>query len=323
MSDIDNLIYRPQDVSALTVAEIEYREKTKNSGVPVRLSGGPEKIINPMRGGELITVLGLSSNGKTWLMNHLARETAKTLDPAGNDIVLYVSWEEAVEDIGITDIANSLKVDLTDIAHGNVKDWQAVKSAAVKRGSLPIYVLGHSMERRKSRPKLSMTNVALAVRKLEEEYGFRIRLTVLDYLQRIEREGDDESRLQFSRNVDRAKDMAFATGAPVVLGCQAKQEVMSRDWKLPQMNDGMETSNTMHSSDKIFSVWRPYITDGAGAVICKEPYIEATPDLLMLGLPKQKRGDAGMWWPLTGDPKTNTIYGEADLFGLQDERTNQ
>jgi replicative DNA helicase len=314
---LDALIYRPADVSALTVAEIEYREKTKHSGVPVNISGGPAKVINPMRGGELITVLGLSSNGKTWLMNHLARTTAKELDSTGNDIVLYVSWEEAVEDMGITDIANSLHVDLTDIAHGNVKDWQAVKTAAIKRGSLPIYVLGHSMERRKSRPKLSMTNVALAVQRLENVYGLRIRLTLLDYLQRIERDGNDDARLQFSRNVDRAKDMAFATGAPVVMGCQAKQEVIDREWKLPQMNDGMETSNTMHSSDKIFSVWRPYITDGDNEVISRDPLIKSSPNLLMLGLPKQKRGDAGMWWALTGDPKTNTIYGEMDTTHLQ------
>lgn len=314
MSDLDpeTIVYTPGQVSALTLEAIEARQRTRDRGVSLGVPA-VDKVFKPMRPGELVTVIALSSNWKSGLMQHLARRTAAGLDGAGDECVLYVNWENAVEETGLLDLANATGVDLGELADGNVADWDQLKGAAVRRGATPIFVIGHSLERRKARPVMTMSAVAQAVLWLEDHLKLRVRLACLDYLQRIEWEGEGEARHQYSRMVQRAKDMALALGAPVVLGCQAKQEIMERAWKLPRMNDGMETSAIMHASDKIISLWRPAVTDGIGVTIGRAPNdLPVTDDLLLLGLPKQRYGEAGAWWPLSVDFARNQIKGLVD-----------
>lgn len=307
-----DIVYTPAEVSRLTLEAVETRERTKEVGIRLGISV-VDDVFLPMRPGELITVLALSSNFKTGLMQHVARKTAAQLDPEGNECVIYVTWEVAVEELGMIDLANATQLDISDLAQGKIKDWDSLKRAAIKRGTQPIYVIGHSIARRKSRPVLTMTNIARAVAYLEDALNLRPRLSILDYLQRMEPEGDGEPRLLHSRNVDRAKNMALATGAPVLLGCQAKQEVMDRRVKLPRINDGMETSNVMHSSDKIISLWRPVVTDGQGASFeMGGKQMSASEELLIMGLSKQRFGKVGDWWPLRVDFAKNEIQGVID-----------
>ena len=159
--------------------------------------------------------------------------------------------------------------------------------------------------------------MGLALRVMEDELNLRPRLIALDYLQRMQREGDEEPRLQFSRNVDRCKDMALATGCPVLLGCQAKQEVMKRRIKIPRLDDGQETSNLMHTPDKIISLWRPAVTEGIGTKIdMGHGDIEVTEDLLIACVAKQRYGRVGGYWFLKVDFATNKVLGQFD-FGAE------
>jgi replicative DNA helicase len=314
--DPATLVYTPGEVSSLTLEAIEDRRSTRDRGVLIGVDA-VDRVLKPMRPGELVSVIALSSNWKTGLMQHLARRTAATLPGTGNECVLYVTWEIAVEEAGLLDLANATGLDIGDVAEGNVADWDKLKRAAVARGALPIVVIGHSLKRRKSRPMMTMTNVALAVRWLEDHLGLRVRLACLDYLQRIEWEGEGDPRIQYSRNVQRCKDMALSLGAPVVLGCQAKQEVMDRNWKLPRMNDGMETASVMHASDKIIGLWRPVVTDGPGATIGQSPAIDVTDDLLLLGISKQRFGRVGDWWALNVDFAQNRIRGVMETINTE------
>lgn len=309
-------VYTPPEVADLTYKAIEYRQSTRDRGVTLGVDT-VDKVLKPMRPGELVTVIALSSNWKTGLMQYVARRTAETLSPTGDECVLYVTWEIAVEEAGLLDLANATGIDIGDIAEGNVSDWDKLKRAALDRGKLPMVVIGHSLARRKSRPVLNMTTVALAVRWLEDKMNLRVRLACLDYLQRIEWEGEGDPRIQYARNVQRCKDMALQIGAPVMLGCQAKQELMDRAWKLPRMNDGMETSAIMHASDKIIGLWRPLVTEGPDSWIGEgDNKLHVTDDLLVMGLSKQRFGRVGDWWPLSVDfarNKVNGIYEPVEL----------
>lgn len=314
----ETIVYRPADVAELTLKTIAQRETTRDRGVILGIKA-VDDILLPMRPGELVTVLALSSNWKTGLMQYVARRTAESLDPSGDECVLFVTWEIAIEEAGILDLASATQIDLSDIAQGKITDWASLKNAAVKRGTLPVYLIGHSIERRKQRPALTMTNVAKAVLYLEDRLKLRVRLACLDYLQRIEWEGVGEPRIQYSRNVDRCKDMALAIGAPVMLGCQAKQEIMERDWKLPRMNDGMETSNVMHSSDKIIGLWRPIVTEGPDSQVGPAGgRIPVTDDLMLMGIAKQRFGRVGDWFPLSVDVARNNVRGLMELHRMED-----
>lgn len=317
-SDPATIVYTPGEVSNLTLQAIEERQSTRDRGVTTGIDV-VDKVLKPMRPGELTSVLALSSNWKTGLMQSLARRTAKAL-PAGTEAecVLYVTWEIAVEESGLLDLASATGIDIGEIAEGNVGDWNALRQAAVDRAALPVVVLGHSLKRRKARPVLTLTNVARACHWLEDKLGVKFRLVCLDYLQRIEWEGEGDARHQYARNVQRCKDMALALGAPVVLGCQAKQELMDRSWKLPRMNDGMETSAIMHASDKILGLWRPVVTDGPDAWIGEAPHkIKVTDDLLLLGIAKQRFGKVGDWWPLSVDFARNNVRGVMETRSIE------
>lgn len=312
----DEIIYTPAQVSSLTLNALEGLQQRRDSAVAVGVPGLKDDL-KTLRPGTLTTIIALSSNWKSGLMQVMAREEAKRLDPLGNEAVIFCTWEVAVEEMGVFDLAHVAALDISDLLNGDVSpaQWDSLRAAAIKRASLPIYVIGHSLERRRKRQHLTMTNVALAIRSLEDDFNIKPRVSFLDYLQRIEPDRDDlgEPRIQHSRNVDRAKDMSLATGAPVVLGCQAKQEVMSRDNKLPRLNDGMETSNVMHSSDNIVTLWRPYVTEGEGAEIqLFGDKITVTEDLLIAHIAKQKFGRVGRWWPLKVDFARNKILGLYD-----------
>lgn len=311
----NEILYTPTEVSNLTLAEIKKLQAGKAEAVRVSLPGLNDKLKR-LRPGSLTTVIALPSNWKTGLMQYMARDTAGQLDVGGNECVVFVTWEVAVEEMGVLDLGNAAHIAIDDLLDGNVKDWGALEKAALRRATTPIYVIGHSLQRRKSRPQLTMPAVAEALHVMEEERGLKPKIIFLDYLQRIqwESEGGADPRLQFSRNVDRAKDLSLQTGAPVVLGCQAKNDIMTRQMKLPRMNDGMETSNIQQTSDNVITLWRPLVTEGEGAEI--EVFgqtLTAKSDLLITHLAKQKFGEVGGWWPVSVDFATGEVRGQITL----------
>lgn len=311
--DVRNLIYKPGEIMNLTVNEAKAIEKNKGRNIAVPMPGLREqlKVLAPTR---LTSVIANSSNWKTGFMQYVAREVAATLNPSGDEVVVFVTWEVSIEELGIFDLANVVRMDVSDILLGNVKDWREVNKGAMKRATVPIYAIGHSVSRRKARPSLSMSNIAEALRIMEEEWGFRTKLVCLDYLQRIQPERDEEVRLQHARNANAAKDLALATDSHVILGVQAKEDVLHRDVKIPRYNDGGETSTIMHVSDSIVTLWKPSLMEGEGASfsIGKQNYI-AHKNLLFVHLAKNKFGEVGGMWPLDVDFAQNKVNGLMDF----------
>lgn len=310
------ILYRPQVVSDLTVKEIEFLQNTRAQAIDV--FGGVTGLFNPARPGNVVTFLGLSGNWKTGAMISEVRREAARLDPAGDEICLYVTWEDAVEELGILDVANETRLDVGAIIRGEVADWNAVKRAAVKRGTLPVYIIGHSLQSRKKRETLTMDDVAKAVYWLEDELKQRVKLAALDYLQIIPPGAGmvgQPKRIWVDDNAQRVKNMALALGCPVYMGCQAKQDVMERDYKLPRMNDGMETAGIMHVSNTIVSLWRPQTTDAGGSV--GNPPMNVVPNLMVVGNAKQRKGETGEVAYLNVDFSTNTVLGKMDVQSIR------
>ena len=111
--------------------------------------------------------------------------------------------------------------------------------------------------------------------------------------------------------VNRAKDCAISFGCPVLLGVQAKREVADRTDKMPQQNDAQESSNVEQTPDKVITLWYPHKTEDAGDVVTTKRYVdkkivteewEVSPNLLLVGLPKQKMGGTISSVPVQVDP---------------------
>lgn len=306
-----DIVYAPNEAARLVLAAVE--ERRKNPGAGIRL-GVPcvDGVLLPLRPGELITVMGRSSDYKSGLMQFWGRQVSQDIvrENAEHDIAVYVTWEMAVEELALYDLATAVPIDAAALAQGQIddQDWERLEAAAMRRAVLPLWLLGHSIERRKKRPRLTMTNIAKALMWVENEMGFHPRIVFFDYLQQMEAEGGETRRLQVFENVHRCKDMALALGCPVVLGCQARREVDEREWKLATMRDAMESSNIENTSDKMISVWMPKRTEYLGDTIkLGDRRIEVTENLLVMGLIKQKLGPAGNVWALYVDPTTNRI----------------
>ena len=306
--DPRDIVYTPNEVSKLALAELQTRRDHPAEGVRTHIVSLDETVL-PMRPGDLVVIMANSSHGKTSFMQYVLRQEAKKIvekraEPE-TEIVVYVTWETAVEELGMYDISSYTKIPSDKLYQGGVtdSDWKNLEVAAFQRGVMPIWVIGHSIKRRKKRPHLTMGNVLHALQWIEDEFGLHPTLICLDYLQRMESDIRDTRRLQVFDSMNKAKDMALAMGCPMLLGCQAKREVLDRDWKLPRMSDGEETSNIEHTTDKLLSLWYPKMTETTEEL--GQTGIPIMNNLMIAGLMKQRYGHAGQWWPLFFRPEIN------------------
>lgn len=308
-----DLIYTPSEVGTLVLGAIEERRADPGAGIRLGISPVDQALL-PLRPGELVTITSRPGHYKSGLMTFWARNIARDLlkEEKKQDVVVFVTWEMAIEEIGLYDLAAAIKLDAADLAQGRVDDAGLVKlqGAAMRRASIPLWLVGHSIKRRKKRTRLTLSNVARALMWIEENMAFHPSIIFLDYLQQMEterRKGQEIARrLDIFENVHRCKDMALAMGCPVVLAVQAGRQVDGREWKLPQMGDQQESSNVEQTADKMMSLWYPSRSLRRGEEI-QATGLFVEDNLLILGLVKQRLGPAGMWWPLHVDPARNEI----------------
>lgn len=301
-------VYTAQQVSKLTVQEIERRRDNPHDGL---ITGIPllDDDLNPLRTGQLICILGRPSNYKSGIMQIIARHATEQIKDKADEIILYTTWEQSIEEHGLIELAATSRIDAGKMARGDLSEteWKYMLKAAVKRGITPLWLIGHSSQAGKRRPRLSMNDLGEALAFIVDEMGKRPRLICLDYLQRIRPDNGGTQREKMMEIVDRAKDMALAFGVPVILGTQAGRQVDERKWKLPQMADGQETSNLEQSADVMLSVWMPKTSELLGDTVGKNPQLEVTEDLLYLAILKQKFGVAPRTYALKVQPEINHV----------------
>lgn len=314
--DITTLVFDPQTSSHLAVQMVDDLRKDAGGGVQSGIND-LDKILLPFRPGELVTVLGYTSNYKSGFMNWLSKQALKLIDKekSENEFVARVTWEQSVEEDTLSWLAGDANLSITKLARGLVdeKEWKILQKSSIRRAITPMWIIGHSQqentERRRARPRMTMNDVALALEYIcndATDRKLKPKMIVLDYLQRIRpdvKDGDSK-REQMMEAVNRAKDAAIAFGCPVILGVQTGRQVMEREDKTPTIEDGQETSNIEQSSDKMFGVWYPVKTEKPGSSIHG---VQVTKNLLVLRLLKQKLGEAPKTFALFVDPEKNIL----------------
>ena len=314
LTDISDITYSPQQASALALKKIDQLRHDTGGGVKTGITD-IDAMVLPFRPGELVTVLGCTSHYKSGFMNWLSKQAIKSIKYGSDEIVIRVTWEQSVEEDTLTWLAGDANMSVTSLARGLVDEaeWKKLVNSSVHRAVTPMWIVGHSeiesREKRRARPRMTMTDVGKAIQYIVNEatdVQWRVRMIVLDYLQRIRPDQSDgeTKREQMMEAVNRAKDAAISFGCPVVLGVQASRDVQSRNDKFPRIDDGQETSNIEQSSDKMFSLWYPIKTEKENELI---DGIKVTKNLLMVRLLKQKLGEAPKTFALYVDPEHNMI----------------
>jgi replicative DNA helicase len=309
-----DVIFEPPEVSRRTVSSIERISKEEDLGLRTGIEA-IDLVLKPLMPNRMTGILGYTSNGKSTLANAIARHNTYELSKLeeSNRAVVTFTWEQTVEEQGLDDISHIIKmpVGLLYSGHLNAEQWIAFRDGATQRSVLPWWVVGHSSEDNKRRPRMNMSDVALTMDWLVDKMGIKPTLVILDYLQRIGKE-KDLMRESFIEIVDRAKDMTHAFHCHTILVSQAKREVNNGKWCLPQLEDSQETSNFEQTCDSIMSTWLPKTTfpltypDGEPLSVNGTNY-DVDNNLMIVGVIKQKKGDCPVTIPLHVDWDTLTI----------------
>jgi replicative DNA helicase len=313
-SNVERLIYSPQQAAARTSELVkEFKDGTLKEGIKTNISSIDSRML-PFLPGELVTVLAYTSHGKTSWMNYVARQALK--DIKENEVVIKCTWEQSVEEDTLYWIANDSGIPITKLVLGvDDTEWDVFMQSYTKRATTPLWIIGHSsiesQKQKRIRPRMTMTNITQAceyIMNQATDSDFKVKLVVLDYLQRIRPDPSDgdTKRLQMMEAVNKAKDLALSLGCPVILGSQGGRDIQERDDKRPRLEDGQETSNIEQSSQKVIGLYYPMKSMKLGDKVEGQT---VTRNLMMFTLLKQTLGEAPFTVPLHFVPETNAFSG--------------
>jgi len=294
----------------------------RQAGDPLKracsLGYGPDfdRAFLPLMPGELVSIIGLSGNMKSALMQYSLRHQADELHQTGREsteFVAYVSWEQSVEAMGMYDLSRRIKVPIDVLARGEGVDEAFIADTVMpvfgELASKSVLYLGSCGLRPNLSAPLTLDAVGKVLRWYCKKTGWHCHCLYLDYIQAVDTETGhyQERRLEVRENVYKAKNLAFDLGCPVVMGVQAKQTLMQQAVKLPGRYDGEETSGLAQRSDRILGTWYPFATEDAGEKVSVGKFqgVTVTPNLFFLSIAKQKMGESRGLFPQYVDPETN------------------
>lgn len=306
-----DIIYTPSDIVTLGLNYLDERKRNKFHGLPLGIKKIDADFI-PALPGELTTIIGRPGNGKTGFMMRWARWRADKIRAAGelNRVVVYVTLEQSIEELQAFDLAADTGINVEVMARGTMTDAQREQISVVanQRYKKPLYLIGHSLERRKRRPVLNIDTIALALAQIETMHDEQMAIDAVfvDYLQRIPIPPGSESKtIGLDDILNRLKDGCLAFGCPFVVGVQAKREVDAYKVQVPEMSDGQWTSAIEQVSDKSFSVTRPRKYRNEGEEF--DGFIVQGDNQMVVKLLKQKMGKANIEYNVMFDPRYNRL----------------
>lgn len=325
VSQPDSYVFDPSLVSSLTVGSIRDAKSQ-----PDALMSGIAQLDDHyvmFRPRRVTGILAYTSNGKTSLMNLLARNFVSQLKD--NEIVCFVSWEDSIEDLTLSYLSNISKISITSLFGGKLDaaEWDAMMRAATQRAQAPIWAMGHSEQKEARRPRLTMTDVWRGMEYIVDKRQKKVKVVFLDYLQRINR--DDKKgtiREQYMGIMDTVKDLAGGFNTHVVIGTQVGRDVKERKWKQPQDHDAQETSNFEQTCDGLISLWIPKKTEKISEKLIsasvdadgkRTPEICVTENLMLIQTLKQKKAKAPVLRAVDFLPETNEIKPYTNTYGMR------
>lgn len=276
-----NAIYTPAEVSTYATQQIEFIEKNRHRALKFFIPG-IDKYFAPMLPGQVCAVVAQTSNYKSGLLHAWEYAAAKQLQAEGrrNEIIVHISVEECIEEQAYLLFGVETREDAGEIARGNVQDWNKLKQAAIRIGTIPIYRIGDSLARSEDFPELYLSNIIRSIKFMQEELlgrSTRIAALFFDYLQafpfdpevRRTSNKDMQRRLQVREDIYRLRQAAAHFEAPVIVGVQAKQHLNDapRAMYIPGIYDGEESSAIAQRSDRIIQLWLPKMNWPVGEII--------------------------------------------------------
>lgn len=205
--------------------------RTGIPGLDHRMDGG-------LQPGDLVILAARPSVGKTSLALQIARRVA-----ADGHGVLVLSQEMAVEQIGLRQLANVARIELTNLKRGQMSndEWQRMAEGVDELSKLPMKI--------DEEGALTLRAIQSKARKVKD-----VKVIFVDYLQLCEGEGETRTaRVGFvSRGL---KALAKRMNCCVVALSQLNRAVEDRPGKRPQMSDIRDSGEIEQDADVIAFLW--------------------------------------------------------------------
>lgn len=311
--NVKKAIFTPAQTAQIGSKFVDHAIASKDRAIPIMIEGLQDYFAEVMPG-EIVAIQAQTHNYKTGFLNswesYIAGLLSERDDPT--EIIVHVDAETVIEHLAAREMAKVIKIPVGDISRGRVPDTEIVKTAVTKISGVPIYRIGATLGRDSVRfNDLHLSNVFRAIeyiksndpdpkKRLHDEPR-KIAAMFFDYLQafpydpEVRRQAfEAQRRLQVRSDVYRIRSMSAILEAPSFVALQAKQVLEgapSKDFYIPGIYDGKESSDIGERFDRVVSLWMPKVTHMVGDTLeYKGVQFDVREDGLWVKFNKQRGG---------------------------------
>ena len=267
-------------INPLLTQVVERIQELHDRDNPSDITGIPtgyvdlDRMTSGFQAGDLIIVAGRPSMGKTAFALNIAESVAvDTGLPVG-----IFSMEMGGTQLAMRMLASIGRLDSHRVRSGRLTDdeWSRLSFALGKLHEAPIYI--------DETGGLTRANLRDRARRLPRQYGRKLGLLVIDYIQLMSSNRQGENRATEVSDISRAiKSLAKELQVPIVALSQLSRKVEERNDKRPMMSDLRESGAIEQDADVILMMYR------------EEYYKPDTPDkgIAEVIIGKQRNGPTG------------------------------
>jgi replicative DNA helicase len=220
---------------------------TREGEIPYVLTGftALDDFLGGLQRSDLVVLAARPSLGKTSLALNIARNAAINQKACVALCSLEMSREAVVQRL----LASESDVNSTKVRRGRFSEHDEVRimEASGILSEAPIYI--------DDSPQLRALDIRSKVRRLHFERN--IDLIIIDYLQLIQGDGKNETRVQEISKITRAlKTLARELNVPILTVSQLSRAVEWRASHVPQLADLRESGSIEQDADVVLFIYR-------------------------------------------------------------------
>jgi len=243
-----------------------------------------DDFLGGLQRSDLVVLAARPSLGKTSLALNIARSAAVNQKACVALCSLEMSREAVVQRL----LSSESGVEIRKVRGGRFGELDEAKimEASGVLSEAPIYI--------DDSPQLRVLDIRSKIRRLHFER--KVDLIIIDYLQLIQGEGKNETRVQEISKITRSmKALARELDAPVLAVSQLSRAVEWRASHTPQLSDLRESGSIEQDADVVLFIYRDdmyYSVEEWSKIhdIEKEPYPRSIADIIIA---KHRNGPTG------------------------------
>ena len=220
---------------------------------PSEITGVPsgftdlDSMTSGLQPGDMIVVAGRPSMGKTAFALNIAEYVGVEL---GLPVAIF-SLEMSGPQLAMRLLSSVGRLDAHSVRTGRLNDdeWDKMTVALGKLHSAPIHI--------DETGAITATDLRARARRLARQYGGKLGLIVIDYLQLMSSAKENENRATEISEISRSiKSLAKELKVPVIALSQLSRKVEERNDKRPLMSDLRESGAIEQDADIIIMMYR-------------------------------------------------------------------